>query len=985
MKKLVLVLLLAVTAGAAAQTPTTAQKELRFSTQVKDHTNHKAIDSLTAVLLAAKDSVLIDSVKTNYWSWGDEGVSFIDGRVPGLGRYLIRIDAEGYETKYYPVNVEKIYKRENTIELPTIYMRRAPKKIEKTLDEVTVTATRLKFYMDGDTLVYSADAFDMAEGSMLDALIKKLPGVELKSGGEITVNGKKVDALLLNGKDFFDSDRELLLDNMPAFMVKNIQSYERVPERLKGTRRGQTEQKEVVMNVKLRRDYNEGWLATFEAGAGGRLAKPSNASPFSSQTSFLGRAFATRFDNRSRLVLFANANNVSDTRDPGEKGDWSPLTQATGLTTVYRGGLNYRIEEDDHYSYEGAASASYNDSDNRQYQTSQTFLQGGDTWGRDMSRSRNYTWNFQTNHRLALEGKTSLFKRRYLNLTPTFSYNKYRNNAQSASASFLADITPQLGKAWLDSIQAPQAGALMRQYAINRTLTQQRGNGHTTQAGLRGDAYLTPLHNDFVEFGAHASYDYSDRQADAYEHYRLEYLQQASQDLRNRYTPTLERSHTASASAFTYLSLDQKGRHTININADYRYSHADSNRPIYMLHEIEEWGPQGEHALGELPSYDAMLRTIDQNNSRHTIQTTHTVEPALEYAFNLGSDTTAVHHFALHLNLPVAHEQLRYEQGTHSEQLRSRTTHFLSPGFDYFHFMPKTMAWAQFTYRMTTQAPGILSLIDQTDTSNPLMVTRPNTNQKNQQTHTLFGMYRNKFGRVMMNASTNFALTRNAFASALIFDKLTGVSTLTPTNVNGNWNASLRGGVDFPVWREKIRINTQTSYAYQHSVDLTGTDLALGTLRSTVRSHNIDEELAITYQPRTKYEFGLKGNVHHQRSSSTREDFTPIHVTDFDYGLTVKLELPLDFQLSTDLSMYSRRGYTDASMNTNELVWNARLSKRFLHGRLTLIADGFDLLGNLSNVRRTLNAQGRQESYYNVMPSYGLVHVVYRFNKMPRK
>ena len=90
-------------------------------------------------------------------------------------------------------------------------------------------------------------------------------------------------------------------------------------------------------------------------------------------------------------------------------------------------------------------------------------------------------------------------------------------------------------------------------------------------------------------------------------------------------------------------------------------------------------------------------------------------------------------------------------------------------------------------------------------------------------------------------------------------------------------------------------------------------------------------------------------------------------------------------QLGTDLTEYSRRGYEDHSMNTNELVWNARLAKRVLHGNLTFMLDGFDILGNLSNVRRTINAQGRTESYYNVIPSYVMLHAIYRLNIQPKK
>ena len=82
--------------------------------------------------------------------------------------------------------------------------------------------------------------------------------------------------------------------------------------------------------------------------------------------------------------------------------------------------------------------------------------------------------------------------------------------------------------------------------------------------------------------------------------------------------------------------------------------------------------------------------------------------------------------------------------------------------------------------------------------------------------------------------------------------------------------------------------------------------------------------------------------------------------------------------------MYSRRGYSDATMNTNELVWNARITKRLMHGNLLLQLDGFDMLGQLSNVRHTINAQGRTETFYNVLPSYALFHVTWRLNKKPK-
>ena len=94
------------------------------------------------------------------------------------------------------------------------------------LDEVTVTSSVVQIINKGDTIQFNAEAFELAEGSMLSSLVKKLPGVELRDNGQIYVNGRFVDKLLLNGKDFFNGDKMVLLQNLPAYTVKNVQVYQ---------------------------------------------------------------------------------------------------------------------------------------------------------------------------------------------------------------------------------------------------------------------------------------------------------------------------------------------------------------------------------------------------------------------------------------------------------------------------------------------------------------------------------------------------------------------------------------------------------------------------------------------------------------------------------------------------------------------------------------------------------------------------------------
>ncbi len=118
------------------------------------------------------------------------------------GRFLVKLEAKGYSTVYKPVKL--VWKKKSIeISLWDTPMRRTSWTNDRQLGEATVTATKIKFYTKGDTLIYNADAFQLQEGSLLDALIAQLPGAELKSDGRIMVNGKFVESLLLNGRDFF--------------------------------------------------------------------------------------------------------------------------------------------------------------------------------------------------------------------------------------------------------------------------------------------------------------------------------------------------------------------------------------------------------------------------------------------------------------------------------------------------------------------------------------------------------------------------------------------------------------------------------------------------------------------------------------------------------------------------------------------------------------------------------------------------------------
>ena len=261
------------------------------------------------VILMREDSIAVDTTET-YESYGySSGI----GRHPSTSHYYFNIKREpakyilkaehpNYETAYANFEMKQVGKRLQDIEGPKIYLKKTAKASHfdgGTIDEVVVKATKVKMVWRGDTLVFNADAFNIPEGSMLDGLIKQLPGVELKDNGEIFVNGKKIDNLTLNGADFFKGKNKIMLQNLPYFTVKNIEVYKKQTEENKYLGIDDEDKKEYTMDVILKREYSIGGSANVEAGYG-------------TNDRYKLKGFGLRFSDHTRAVLFGGMNNINE-------------------------------------------------------------------------------------------------------------------------------------------------------------------------------------------------------------------------------------------------------------------------------------------------------------------------------------------------------------------------------------------------------------------------------------------------------------------------------------------------------------------------------------------------------------------------------------------------------------------------------------------------------------------------------------------------
>ncbi|MDE5734797.1 MAG: hypothetical protein K2H83_06610, partial [Duncaniella sp.] len=242
-------------------------RDLYLSGRVKDAITNTDLTDAYALLYDSIGNVR-DSIKC------DRGSRYINGELIAMAyygfpverkdsTYVFDIVCDGYETATITYTVSNVSKREEFRNIPITLMKRAPIK----LGEVTVKASKIKFYNKGDTLVYNADAFQLAEGSMLDGLISQLPGVELNDDGQIKVNGEFVESLLLNGKQFLDGNNQLMLENIAAYTVKNVEVYRGQTDKEKWEN-DSTKEKHLTMDVKLKREYMIGWIVNAQGGIG---------------------------------------------------------------------------------------------------------------------------------------------------------------------------------------------------------------------------------------------------------------------------------------------------------------------------------------------------------------------------------------------------------------------------------------------------------------------------------------------------------------------------------------------------------------------------------------------------------------------------------------------------------------------------------------------------------------------------------------------
>lgn len=911
--------------------------------QIRNAFTYQAIPDVTVTLMRADSTIIQDSLMAmmldGYTIWVKRDMP----RIPQ--KLIVRVTHPEFETAYLPYHL-KNFGRNRQIDLPVILMERKVMK-EVTLDEVVIRPTKIKMVQRGDTIVYDATAFNLPQGSMLDDLVRELPGAELKSNGEIFVNGKKVDYLMLNSREFFRGNNQVMLRNLPYYTVKDIKVYNRTTD-LSAFLGREVEDKEYVMDVQLKKVYRQGYLGNAEVGYG-------------THDRYMGRAFALRFTDNSRLTLYGGANNTNDTSRPVNDGQWGNALDVNGEKKQNMIGCEYFWECPDR-TFSNGLKTLVEDTrmETETRTTSQSFLADS---GTSFSRSQSVSDTKGT--KVSIFDYWQITKKWWVSGDVSFDHNSRHGNTSSDYVSSITDI--------------------MLSDTLSSRSSQQYREGHNNEVAVRTDAIRKLAWGDEVTF--EARYKHSSAEHELYGKNVTSLKQQPPHiDYRHEYEKAEQKEDYYSLKAKYTVPFLKGPAVSLTYNPTHRRL-ADSDN-IFRLDLLEDWSISANRPLCLLPSMaDMMSSCIDLDNTYNykDVATNHVL--TLNINQHKSTEKGTKRNMEFTFPLTFTHERMEYTRGRiDTVGLRNYTV--LNPKLRYESTWKDGMHTFRASTSWLTSAVQFLQLMPFRDDRNPLMVQESNPNLKQSWIYSIEASLamRLQSSCQMLSFGMSSNIYGNQIANGFTFNPSTGIYTYKPENVNGNWD--MKGDANYSISFGKeqcFKFENRVSACFLHSVDIASVEGSTQAMQSKVNTTMVDDRTSFAFSNR-ELRVEAFGSLALRHTISVFDMFESINAIDFNYGMNARYTVPvLKLTAETDITMYSRRGYGGSEFNTDDLIWNATLSRSFMKGKLVVYAGAIDILRNRRSTQYAVNAQGRVITWQRSMPSYAMLRAQWHFNYNPKK
>lgn len=962
---LLTVLSLLIPSVCAAQKDSKEKSKLDGKVSVNAHiidgSTTENMPQVTVQLFELPDTTFIYGTVTDNEGW------FNIKKVP-VGEFLLRYSFMGYSTQEFSFKTVK-EDRERALGVFRMYEKSIM------LSEAVIEDALPPTQVVDDTLMYNVSAFRVPEGSVLEELIKRLPGVEVDENGGITVNGRRVSRILVDGQEYFGNDQQMATKNLPVNIIRRIKTYQRQSDlaRVTGIDDGE---EETVMDLEIKPNMRNGWLHNIDGGIG----KPVGNNDYGEWVKYLysGRYTLNRFQANTQLSVNANTQNSG-------RGNGVGYNHQVGVNFSKNIGEPYPRRRNEfplviggNIRYNGSTSRSLSESE------SETFT----TQYQSASFRNNRSNSSSGNNSVSGEFRMEWMPDSSLNIIFRPSFQISRNHSDSNSDQVTFNEDPYLATDMTDILgeYGFLPDTLMDRIGVN----SQRSYNHSKTGNnqISGEFQFNKRFNDegrnfTVRFtfgatkGTNDSYSYSDQK-----YYQPETKSRSRVQKRYNASPT---DNSNWSGRVMWSEPIDSGRGNLQFSYQIQVNNRNQNRETYDFTKMDNDYWYRDWAL---PDNWLDYRSDSLSRKATNVSRNHTFTLQFRYNFVNSNINIGINFMPQYTGM----DNFQYMGKVIGDT--SRVVYNWSPSINYRYRFDRQKS-LQFTLRTNTSQPSMEDMMDIVDNTNPLNIRKGNPGLLPTLRNTAEVNYQNYITETQKTINIRVSLENSLrnVTQKTDYDPTTGVSVTQPINMEGFWtNWSTSGNLTYnqtiPNTKWRYNASANGSYRHQESYMSTGRigqyNPGAGTggaaVLSSTNTISAGENASVTYRNQW-LEVTANGRFTYNHSENNQRQNQNMDTYTFSYGGRANARLPWrNLNLGTDLTMQSRRGYS-GSYNRNDLIWNANASFSFLKGNAgTLQIQYYDILNDESNVTRSVSTTGRTDTKNNSIHSYIMVHFILRAN-----
>jgi len=806
------------------------------------------------------------------------------------------------------------------------------------IDEVKITASAVK--IKKDTIEFNAAAIKVRPDSKIEELLKEIPGVEIDNDGKITVNGKEVDQIMINGKPFFDKDGKIALQNIPADIIKSIQftTTKTKEEELSGK---QAKSNNATINFNIDEKKNKGFISRITAGYG-------------SDKRYEGSVLLSYFKNDTKISLLASSNNINsqgfsqdEVFDSMGNGRNSWFMQGGSIITS--GGTTYYMSGGNTKGIMKSTTIGFNYSDKFSKETdleTLSFIALDNNIKNHSKISRTTLLPEYTLHTDSEENEEN-DKRQY-------GYDMVVRMKPDSLTSIY--FSPSLSRLGGTTVKTSNSQTTKNEILANSGTFYQKSDSENNS--FTPNFYLNrKLKKKGRSVSANASMDINEAKNKDLNISETHFFQTPdSDDIRNQFSKNIKRGNG--------YSFGMEYTEPISDSASVSVGLGYSSKLDKNFRRVDDYDPlSGQYSgFNNLLSYDMS-------------QSVNSVEPSL--SFNLSKKKISGW-----AGLTMRLSEMETSSNYHQEQFHIQKNNVLP---DYYFGIQYELSEGKklnIYNNANFSIPTALQLTPYIDTSNPLIIQQGNPELKNAWRNNTY-LYFNSFNmlkNINYYISTGFTYRNNDFVNYSKYDS-SGKQYITYANISGNKNVNLNFGFTKTYkWKEsKFTINPKLWFYYNYTKGFI--DGAL----FTSSGYTVSPGLNLTYEIKDKLTLKPSYSLNYNLS-----DYTNYNI-DQSYTSTNKLKLELtnyffdsNFVIGNDFE-YNSNSNIAPGFQRDFYFWNSSIGYSFYKKQFTAKVKVYDVLNQNQSVKRIISSSYIEDREDLILKRYVMFSLTMKLNKFAGK